>query len=289
MPELISIIITTFERPDALDLVMRSLSRQSDRRFEVVVADDGSGPATAAVVARWKPRIGVPLSHVWRPHEGFRIADIRNRATLASRGDYCLFIDGDCIARANFVARHRALAEPGWFVTGNRVLLSQELTASVLGTGLEPETWTFVQWLGVRRRRGINRLHGLVDLPLGPIRKLGWGGAQKAVGCNLAFWRADLERVDGFDASYRDWGREDTDLLVRLRRAGVRRKDGRFSTALLHLWHPPADRTGLTENEARLTALVRSERVRAHCGLSALRNDQPMAPQAVHGHLRVPS
>jgi glycosyltransferase involved in cell wall biosynthesis len=282
MPKLISVIITTYERADALGLVLRGLSRQSDRGFEVVVADDGSGPATAAAVERWRAKLGVPVHHVWRPHDGFRIADIRNRALLASHGDYGVFIDGDCIPFPDFVARHRAFAEPGWFVTGNRVLLSKDFTAAVLRDGLEPETWTLAQWIGMRRRGGINRLSGILRLPLGPIRKLGWGGWKEACGCNLAFWRTDFERVDGFDASFSGWGREDSDLLLRMFRAGVRRKDGRFATGLLHLWHPPADRSQLSENDAKLDALVHSTRMRAVRGLSALSAEAAAAPQPAY-------
>src|SRR5205807_3289192 len=96
------------------------LSRQSDRGFEVIVADDGSGPATAAAIAHWNGRIGVPLSHARHAPSGFRAAEIRNRAIAASNGNYCIFLDGDCIPRADFVAQHRRLAEPGWFVAGNR-------------------------------------------------------------------------------------------------------------------------------------------------------------------------
>ncbi|MSP47476.1 MAG: glycosyltransferase, partial [Xanthobacteraceae bacterium] len=85
MPDLISIIVTTFDRPDALDAVLRSLARQSDRGFEVMVADDGSGPATAALIEQWKPRIGVGLAHVRHDHRGFRAGEIRNRAIRVSR------------------------------------------------------------------------------------------------------------------------------------------------------------------------------------------------------------
>src|SRR5262245_58906989 len=124
VPELISVIVTTYNREDALDAVLAALSRQSDRAFEVVIADDGSGPSTAAVVESWRSRVGVPLSHVWQADRGFRAAEIRNRALLVTRGGYCVFLDGDCIARPDFIATHRRLAEPGWFVTGNRVLLA---------------------------------------------------------------------------------------------------------------------------------------------------------------------
>jgi hypothetical protein len=247
----------------------------------VLIADDGSGPATKALIQRWKPRLGVALTHVWQPHQGFRAAEIRNRAILLARGDYCVFLDGDCIARPDFVATHRRLAEPGWFVTGNRVLLSQALTASVLREGRQPERWGIVQWIGARGQGGVNRLAAVLGLPLGPLRKLKAKAWRDARSCNLGIWRSDLETVDGFDAGYAGWGREDSDLLVRLLRAGVRRKDGRFATGVIHLWHPAADRGQLADNDARLEAVLRSNRVRAERGLSALR--EPASEDALNG------
>jgi glycosyltransferase involved in cell wall biosynthesis len=271
MPDLISVIVTTYEREEALEAVLRALAGQSDRGFEVLIADDGSGPATKALIQRWKARLAVALTHVWQPHQGFRAAEIRNRAILLARGDYCIFLDGDCIARPDFIAAHRRLAEPGWFVTGNRVLLSEALTASVLREGAEPETWGAGRWINVRIRGELNRLGALCKVPLGPLRKLGGKAWEGARSCNLGIWRTDLERVDGFDANYSGWGREDSDLLVRLLHAGVRRKDGRFATGVIHLWHPAADRGQLAGNDARLDAVLRSARMRAERGLSTLR------------------
>jgi glycosyltransferase involved in cell wall biosynthesis len=271
VPDLISVIVTTYNREDALDAVLSTLSRQSDRGFEVVIADDGSRPMTAAVVEHWRTRLGVQLSHVWQLNCGFRAAEIRNRAILACRGDYCIFLDGDCIVPPDFVATHRKLAEPGWFVTGNRVLLSAALTEAVLREHLQPETWGASAWIGKRLRGGVNRLAALLRLPLGPLRKLQarrWRGARS---CNLAVWRSDLERVDGFDASFTGWGREDSDLLIRLLRCGLRRKDGRFATGVIHLWHAQLDRAQLAANDARLDAVLQSDRRRAQRGLSALR------------------
>jgi glycosyltransferase involved in cell wall biosynthesis len=268
--ELISVILTTYDREDALAAVLRSLARQTDGQFEVIVADDGSGPATAAVVADWKPRIGVALMHVWHEHREFRAAEMRNRAIHASRGAYCVFLDGDCLVRPDFIATHRRLAEGGWFVTGNRALLSAELTARVLRDGAEPETWGICAWIAQRWRAGVNRLGPVLRLPLGPLRKLrphAWQGARS---CNLAVWRSDLDRVDGFDANFSGWGREDSDLLVRLLRSGVRRKDGVFATGVLHLWHAEADRARLAENERRLDQVVTGDRVRAERGISSL-------------------
>ena len=272
VPDLISVIVTTYDREDALEAVLSALSRQSDRSFEVVIADDGSGSGTAAVVECWRSRLGVPLGHVWQADRGFRAAEIRNRALLACRGDYCIFLDGDCIVRSDFVATHRRLAEPGWFVTGNRVLLSPDLTAAVLRDGLQPGAWSASEWVAWRLRGGVNRLSAVLRLPLGPLRKLGPGRWRGARSCNLAVWRADLERIDGFDASFSGWGREDSDLLIRLLHGGLRRKDGRFATGVIHLWHPGADRAQLAANDARLAAVLRSDRIRAGRGLSALRD-----------------
>ena len=130
MAELISVIVTTYNREDALAAVLRSLAPQTDADFEVIVADDGSGPGTAALIEAWKAKVGHRVVHVWHEDNGFRAAEIRNRAILASRGAYCIFLDGDCIVRPDFVATHRRLAERGWFVTGNRILLSPALTSS---------------------------------------------------------------------------------------------------------------------------------------------------------------
>ena len=153
-----SIIMTTYNRDDALEAALRALSRQSDRNFEIIVAEDGSRPETARVVERWAPRLPVPLKHARQEHDGFRGGEIRNRGIRASAGTYCIFLDGDCLPRPDFVATHRALAQPGWFVTGNRILLSREFTAAVLAEGTAVETWSLGALMRERLRGGVNRL-----------------------------------------------------------------------------------------------------------------------------------
>ena len=201
---------------------------------------------------------------------------------LQSRGDYCIFLDGDCIARPDFVASHRALAEQGWFVSGNRILMSQGLTGAGAGAASrDRKTGISRTGSAERSRKDINRLAPMLPLPLGPLRKLRPGEWQHARSCNLAVWRADLDRVDGFDADYNGWGREDSDLLVRLLHAGVRRKDGNFATGVLHLWHPAADRSALPVNDEKLDRVQGEKRVqgaRRHC-----RRCAPMAQNPPQG------
>jgi glycosyltransferase involved in cell wall biosynthesis len=276
--ELISVIVTTYNREDALDAALRALARQTDRDFEIVVADDGSRAETARVVADWASRLALPVQHVWRAHDGFRGGEIRNRGIRASVGKLCIFLDGDCLARDDFVATHRRLAEPGWFVTGNRILLSRALTETVLAEGLAAETWNFAALAREHLRDGANRLLPALRLPLGFLRKFPnrkWRGAQT---CNLAVARSDLDRIDGFDATYTGWGLEDSDLVVRLLHAGIRRKDGRFATGVLHLWHTPNDRSKFAANQTRLDAVLHGDRVRALRGLSLLADEIDVPP-----------
>ncbi len=270
MIDSVSIIVSTYNRPDALDACLRALAHQTDQLFEIVVADDGSGPQTSQIIKDWAPRLPVSIRHVWHEHGGFRGAEIRNRGIQRSNGRYCIFLDGDCLAPPDFVAGHRRLAEPGWFVAGNRILLSAKLTTGILAEGLEAENWSFAALVRERLSGGVNRLLPAMRLPLGPIRKLRHGDWLGAKTCNLAVARDDLDRIDGFDASYVGWGLEDSDLVLRLLHAGVRRKDGRFATGVLHLWHPEVDRLGLQENERRLAEVLSGNRTAAKQGLSTL-------------------
>jgi glycosyltransferase involved in cell wall biosynthesis len=268
--ELISLVVTTYNWPEALAAVLRSLSRQTDQDFEVIVADDGSGPTTGRLVADWVARMPVPLKHVWHEDRGFRAGEIRNRAVRASEGAICVFLDGDCLARPDFVAVHRRLAEPGWFVAGNRILLTQAFTERVLRENLEPETWSLSKVLQQRLSGGFNRAVPALRLPLGSLRYLkknAWIGVRS---CNLAVRRGDFERVDGFDAAFSGWGLEDSDLVVRLLNAGVHRKDGRFATGVFHLWHRDIDRSRFADNQRQLDEVLALRRVRARQGLSWL-------------------
>lgn len=268
-PGLISVVVTTYNRPDALAATLRSLAAQADREFEVIVADDGSRDETAATIAEVGAAFPVRLIHVWQPDDGFRAAAARNLAVAASRGDYIVFVDGDCVLRSDFVARHRALAELGWFVAGNRVLLSEGFTRQALATNAELHGDGRLTWLTRRFTGAINRWLPLCFVGGDAWRKRQpqrWQGART---CNLAMWRADFDTVNGFDEAFSGWGHEDADLAIRLLHAGVQRKDGRFATAVLHLWHRENDRSNLAENERRLAEILASERVRALVGVDA--------------------
>ena len=131
-PRRIALIVTTYSRPDALARVLAGCGAQTDQAFDVIVADDGSRDDTRLAVETAAKTASYPLRHVWHPDDGFRAAEIRNRGVLATDADYLVFLDGDCVPRPDFVARHRALAEPGRLLSGSRILLSEEMTRDVI-------------------------------------------------------------------------------------------------------------------------------------------------------------
>jgi glycosyltransferase involved in cell wall biosynthesis len=262
-----TVIVTTYNRPDALAVVLEGYCDQSDQDFGLVVADDGSKGETAEVVRQFARRTPFPLTHVWHEDQGFRAAAIRNRAVASTDADYVVFTDGDCVPSRHFVHVHKQLAEPGYFLGSNRVLLSAKLTSRVLRQRLPIHAWSGIDWIQSWFRREVNRVLPLINLPDAPFRKWTpdrWKGIKT---CNLSVWRTDLVRVNGLDESYEGWGLEDSDLVIRLLHAGVKHKNARLAATVFHLWHPEQDRMSLPDNQKRLDDLLRSSTVRAAIGL----------------------
>ncbi len=265
---LISVIVSTYNRPDALRVVLDGLLRQTDRHYEIIVADDGSGPPTRAVVEEFAAKSPVPLHHVWHPDDGFRLSAIRNKGILQAKGSYLIFLDGDCVPQTDFVARHRMLSRPGMMMTGSRILLGEKLTAQVVkGLPILDQGPAF--WLAQRASGEVNKIlplfFRLPDMAQRLVPGFKWRGIK---GCNLAAWRSDIEKVNGFDETFTGWGHEDADFVARLHNAGVSRKKGFWSTEVLHLWHREAKRDQESPNRQKVLRRMESREMRAERGLS---------------------
>lgn len=268
---LVSVVITTFNRSDALLAVIAGLSKQTDRNFEVVVADDGSRKNHQTAILDDPNAQALRVVHVWHPDVGFTASRVRNRGVAASKGAYILFLDGDCVPEVDFVARHRALAKPGFFVNGSRVLLSEEFTAQVIRGHVQISGRSAWFWLRQRMVGHASKLTGLLRLPDMPLRNktaFSWKGIRS---CNLGCWRTDFEKVNGFDESFVGWGHEDADFVLRLHHSGVARKNGFWATEVFHLWHKEAARNQESHNAAVVQARAMTAVTQPTLGYSQVR------------------
>ena len=271
-PGLISIVITTYNRSEALLAVLRGLAAQDDQDFEVVIADDGSTPEHQQAVQQAAQRLGLTLVHVWHPDIGFTAARVRNLGVSVAHGAYLIFLDGDCVPEVDFVRRHRQLRGLGCFVNGSRVLLSAAFTKTVLGGRASVLNQSPGYWLSRWWAKDANKLTGLVRLPDGAWRNkpgFRWRGIRS---CNLGVWRADFEAVNGFDESFVGWGHEDADFVLRLHNHGVVRKNGFCATEVCHLWHPVSSRTEEPANAERVRLRQKTLQVRANMGYRECRD-----------------
>lgn len=260
-PKHASVIITTYNWPEALELALTALARQRVLPHEVVVADDGSREDTRALIERVARGYPVPLRHSWNEDKGFRAALSRNRAIAATRGDYVLMLDGDMLAHPLFVADHLRAARRGSFVQGMRVLTDAAgrdrlLSREVAALGFFDR--------GLTRRRHTLRIPLLAWLSL----RVTHGRSTSAIKtCNQGWWRTDLVALNGFDERYESWGREDKDLAVRAFHAGLARRSLRFGGLATHLYHPVRHEDGASPNDALLAEAIASGRVRSPLGL----------------------
>ncbi len=265
----ITVIVTTYNRPDALALALEGYLSQKDKDYELIIADDGSTIETEKTIAYYQKKNVIKIRHVWQADKGFRAAAIRNRAIAETSADYIIFSDGDCVPLPDFVGQHKALAENNWFVAGSRILLSAKFTLNILQRQIPVYNWRMSQWIVARIKNDINRLHPFFSLQMGgQLRKIMPSGWKGVMTCNMAAWRTDLIKINGFDESYSGWGLEDSDIVIRLIRSNIHRKSARFLLPVLHLWHQENDRTQLLENRLRLNDLINSDRVYASCGVN---------------------
>ena len=233
----VALLITTYNRPDALNLVLESVSRQSRLPDQVIICDDGSDSNTSEIVASWSNKL--PIRHAWSPDMNFRAALTRNLGILKSVGDVLVFVDGDCLLPPFFIEQHLKLAEPGHLVSGGRHLLSDEQTQSFL-SGAPVLSAVFNNWK-------------FSSLPLGPLRDFSPKNWESVRTCNLSMYREDALKIAGFDENYMGWGREDSDFVVRLIHSGVKIRSGRLAACVAHLYHPESPRDRLSVNDRRFS------------------------------------
>lgn len=246
-----SLLISTYNWPEALELVLESVKRQTKLPDEVIVADDGSGNATRELIDKMRESFPCPLIHVWHEDDGFRLSAIRNKAIAQASGEYILQIDGDCILHENFVVDHLDASEYGFFVSAGRVLLSEKFSKNLLSS----KKIGSLKWYSAGISNRMNAIH--CDC----LRKylecrIKMDKPQYVKGCNMAFWKKDLLAVNGFNEDISGWGREDSEIAVRLSKLGRRRKYLKFGAVQYHLFHKENDRSRDAANIELLNRVI---------------------------------
>ena len=258
-PVSISLIVNTFDQPQALAKAFAGIQRQTQLPAEILIADDGSGEPTRQLVKNFSGSLSVPVKHIWHTHDGFRKTMILNKAVLAAAGDYLVFTDGDCVPHPKFVADHAALAEKSFWVQGRRCFVREEFVPE-----FEADTIPAWGWMLTGKITGAAKG---VRWPVPIIRR---DTRQRGIiGCNMGFWREDVLAVNGFDEDYTGWGTgEDSDIGTRLYHLGRLRKFVYGRAITFHLDHPKLPRPHHAASLARLAETIAQRKIACVNGLS---------------------
>lgn len=237
-----SLIVSTYNWPEALELVLKSILAQKKLPDEVVIADDGSTKQTQNLIKKYKDIFPIPLKHVWHDDIGFTRTLILNKAIREVTSDYIVQIDGDIILHPYFIADHLNFAEKHCWATGSRVLLDPKKSAEILRTKkVNLSVFT----------KGITNHFNAIRSPF--LRKLLYSSKKldikKVRGCNMAYWKSDFEKVNGYNEDIIGWGREDSEFAARLVNNTIYKKNLKFGGIEFHIFHPEESRAKLSVND----------------------------------------
>jgi len=272
----ISLVISTFNQPQALSKVFDGVRRQVQLPDEILISDDGSDDVTRGLVKAFSESIPVPVTHVWQAHDGFRKTIILNQTVFKATGDYLIFTDGDCVPHPRYVGDHAALAEKGFWVQGRRCFVREEYVPDFSADRIPAFGWMLAGKI-TGAAKGIR-------WPLAIVRR---DARQRGIiGCNMAFWRADIVAVNGYDEDYVGWGTgEDSDIGTRLYHLGRQRKFVYGRAVTFHLNHTPAPRSHHPASLARLAQTIATRKITCANGLNRHvpppRNRPPALPVAL--------
>lgn len=254
----ISLIITTYNSPLFLGLVLKSVVKQRIFPCEVIIADDGSTEETQELINSYRLIMPVPLIHSWIPDKGFRVAKARNVAIAKAKGDYIIIIDGDMVLTPHFILDHNSLIKKGQFVTGSRARLKEKATQKRCATqNADIHFWS----PGLTRRFVLLRIPGMHRF----IK--GHDGLKNARSCHMAFWKEDFIKVNGFEENFEGWGFEDSEFVQRLLNNGLKRKNAKLLAPAIHLYHQGKSTEQAEENQKMLEQTVATNKKKAINGV----------------------
>lgn len=250
----VSLIISTYNWPEALMKSLESVLYQSILPNEIIIADDGSSYSTKIAIDKFKQTSPVPIVHIWHPDNGFRLSSIRNKAIAAAHYEYIIQIDGDIIMDRNFIEDHLRLSQQQAFLCGSRVLLSQKLSKTILHQYGLLKLNIFQRPLATILNS--LRVPFLTKIMADRYKK---NKPRALRGCNMSFWKKDLFEINGYNESIQGWGSEDAELAIRLLNKGVKKRFIKFGAIAYHIYHPENSKTNLAENEKTLFKAIQEK------------------------------
>ena len=263
-----TLFLATYEMPRHLELVLAGLDRQTYRDFKIIICDDGSGARTREIIEKFSAQSSVPVKHLWQEHKGFRKCKILNLALADSQGDTLIFLDGDCIPHKDFIYDHVTRQEVGHFLAGRRVELGENISSGLTVQEVKNGFFDFPRpkliWSVFTGET--SHLQRALRFSIVSLRKkLGMEAIDDLKGCNYSLAKSDLLAINGFDEDYEGYGREDTDVELRLTNLGLRIKSMKGLALQFHVWHPR--RAFTPSNDDRLEVVKSSKKIRCKNGL----------------------
>ena len=224
-----ALLIPTYNWPEALELVLKSALLQTRLPNEIIIADDGSNDKTKSLIEQFNQKSKISIHHIWQEDDGFRKSKILNKAIATATADYIIQVDGDCILHKNFIEDHFNEAQNGVYLYGSRVNILPDFAADVI----------FKRKINFNlfSKEIKNRTRSLHISFLSKLYKPHKGISRKFRGCNVSYWRKDFMKINGYNEDFEGWGREDSDLAIRLGNNGIKAKRLRYSGIVYHIHH----------------------------------------------------
>lgn len=260
----VTLLISTYNWPEALELVLLSIQSQTLMPDEIVIADDGSDDRTTLIIKEYQSQFKIPIKHVWHEDKGFRLAEIRNKAIAQANGDYIVQIDGDIIIHPRFIEDHFKFAVENTFVRASRIYINEEMSTQMLNAK---------RYKINAFSKGITNFFSSLRIPFlwkhFETNYKDKGDERYEIhGCNMAYWRKDAIKVNGYNECFNGWGPEDKEFITRLMNIGIQKRFLKLGAIAFHIYHKENPKTFLEENIKAFKETITEKKTYCERGIS---------------------
>ena len=253
----VSLVISTYNWEEALNLVLKSAKEQSHQATEIIIADDGSNYKTKDIIKSFSKDLN--LIHIWHKDNGFNKSEILNKAIIKVKNKYIIQIDGDIILHKDFIKDHVKSAKKNQFIHGSRVFCNKKITDYCIEN--KKSNFNFFQ-VGLKNRFNMLRSNYLSKILSNQNDSL-----KGTRGCNFSFWKDDFIKVNGYNEDIKEWGKEDSELSMRLLNCGVKKMQLKNKAICFHLHHMTASKKNVILNTDILNNTIQNKLIYCKNGI----------------------